>query len=71
MQAVNQPLVYTIRETATRAGIPVAFMRRLVADGIVHAVRSGNRFYVTWASVERYLLGQEEQAAISAERKHG
>lgn len=68
---MNSPIVLTIRETAARAGIPVAFVRRLVADGSVHAVRSGNRFYVTWASVERYLLGQEEQAAISAERKHG
>lgn len=55
---MNMPLVYTIREAAARAGIPVAFMRRIVADGTVHAVRSGNRFYVTWASVERYLLGE-------------
>ena len=55
------PLVYTIRETAARAGIPVAFVRRLVADGSVHTVRSGNRFYVTWASVERYLLGEYDQ----------
>ncbi len=66
---MTQPLVYTIRETAARAGIPVAFVRRLVADGSVHAVRSGNRFYVTWASMERYLLG--DQAAQAAERKHG
>lgn len=56
------PLVYTIREAAARAGIPVAFMRRMVADGAVHAVRSGNRFYVTWASVERYLLGENDNA---------
>ena len=55
---MNLPLVYTIRETAAHAGIPVAFIRRMVADGTVHAVRSGNRFYVTWASVERYLLGE-------------
>jgi len=54
---MNVPLVLTIRETAERAGIPVAFVRRLVADGTVHAVRSGSRFYVTWASVEQYLLG--------------
>lgn len=66
-----QPIVYTIREAATRAGIPVAFMRRMVAEGTVHAVRSGNRFYVTWASVERYLLGLDDQAANAAERKHG
>lgn len=66
---MTQPLVCTIRETAARAGIPVAFVRRLVADGSVHAVRSGNRFYVTWASMERYLLG--DQAVQAAERKHG
>lgn len=68
---MNVPLVFTIRETAARAGIPVAFVRRLVADGSVHAVRSGNRFYVTWASMERYLLGEDDQAAQVAERKHG
>ena len=56
---MNTPLVYTIRETAAHAGVPVAFVRRLVAEGKVHAVRSGSRFYVTWASVERYLLGEE------------
>lgn len=57
---MNMPLVYTIREAAARAGVPVAFMRRMIADGAVHAVRSGNRFYVTWASVERYLLGEND-----------
>ncbi len=67
---MTQPLVYTIRETAACAGIPVAFMRRMVADGTVHAVRSGNRFYVTWASVERYLSGEDGQAAQAAERKN-
>jgi len=54
---MNLPLVLTIRETALQAGIPVAFVRRLVAEGKVHTVRSGSRFYVTWASVEQYLLG--------------
>ena len=68
---MTQPLVYTIREAAARAGIPVAFMRRMVAEGAVHAVRSGNRFYVTWASVEHYLSGEDYQAGQAAERKHG
>lgn len=62
------PLVLTIRETAARAGIPVAFVRRLVAEGKVHSVRSGSRFYVTWASVEGYLLGENDKAAMSSER---
>jgi excisionase family DNA binding protein len=65
---MNSPLVLTIRETAARAGIPVAFVRRLVAEGSVHAVRSGSRFYVTWASVERYLLGEEERLITTAKR---
>lgn len=65
------PLVLSIKEAAARAGIPVAFVRRLVADGSVHAVRSGSRFYVTWSSLERYLLGENEQAGPTAERKHG
>lgn len=65
---MTQPLVYTIHETAAHAGIPVAFVRRMVKDGSIHAVRSGNRFYVTWASVERYLIGESDKAAV--ERKN-
>ena len=57
------PIVLTIRETASRAGIPVAFVRRLVAESKVHSVRSGSRFYVTWASMERYLSGEEHRNA--------
>lgn len=68
---MNTPLVLTIRETAARAGIPVAFMRRMVAQGSVHAVRSGNRFYVTWASVERYLLGESDFVKQAADWKKG
>ena len=60
---MNLPIVLTIRETASRAGIPVAFVRRLVAEGTVHTVRSGSRFYVTWASMERYLSGEENRDA--------
>lgn len=37
-------------------------MRRMVAEGSVHSVRSGSRFYVTWASVERFLLGENDNA---------
>ena len=54
---MEQPLVLTIRETAARAGLPVHFVRRMVDEKMVHAVRSGNKYYVSWASVERYLLG--------------
>lgn len=61
---MNIPIVLTVRETAARAGIPVAFVRRLIAEGRVHAVRSGSRFYISWASMERFLLG--EQAAQDA-----
>lgn len=68
---MNIPLVLTIRETAARAGIPVAFMRRMVAQGSVHAVRSGNRFYVTWASVERYLLGESDHEKQTVDWKKG
>ena len=67
---MTQPLVYTIKETAARAGIPVPFVRRIVRDGKVHAVRSGNRFYVTWASVERYLLGENCQKNQFEEKNH-
>lgn len=60
---MNIPLVLSIRETAARAGIPVAFVRRLVAENKVHSVRSGSRFYVTWSSVEQYLTGPESTGA--------
>lgn len=63
---MNIPLVLTIRDTAARAGIPVAFVRRLVADGKVHSVRSGSRFYVTWASMERYLCGDEHNGVCQS-----
>ena len=68
---MNVPIVLTIRETATRAGIPVAFVRRLVSEGRVHSVRSGSRFYISWVSMERFLIGENEQAEPPAERKHG
>lgn len=63
MGPLSQPLVLTIRETAARAGVPVAFVRRIVADGSVHAVRSGNKYYVSWASVERFLAGEDARGA--------
>lgn len=57
---MNVPMVLSIRETAKQAGVPVAAVRRWVADGSVHAVRSGNRFYVSWASVTAFLNGGED-----------
>jgi len=52
------PLVLSVKETAERAGVPVSFIRRLIADGSVHAVRSGKKYFVGWASVERFLAGE-------------
>ena len=66
---MNIPLVLTIKETAARAGIPVAFVRRLVAENKVHSVRSGSRFYVNWASLERYLIGEKDKSDSPAESK--
>jgi len=68
---MNIPIVLTIRETASRAGIPVAFVRRMVAEGTVHTVRSGSRNYVTWASMERHLLGENDQTRSPVEKKPG
>lgn len=68
---MNIPLVLTIKETAARAGIPVAFVRRLVAENKVHSVRSGSRFYVNWSSLEGYLLGEHQKAEIPVERIKG
>ena len=54
------PLMLSISETAEWAGVAVHAVRRWVADGSVHAVRSGNRFYVSWASVAAFLNGGED-----------
>jgi excisionase family DNA binding protein len=68
---MNIPLVLTIKESAARAGIPVAFVRRLVAESKVHSVRSGSRFYVNWASLEGYLHGEYQKDQIPVERIKG
>lgn len=60
---MTAPLMLSIRETAARAGVAVNAVRRWVADGSVHAVRSGSKFYVSWASVVRFLSGAEQPEA--------
>lgn len=54
---MNHPLVLTVKETASRAGVPVSFIRRLVAENAVHYVNSGKKIYISWASVESHLTG--------------
>ena len=58
---MNVPMVLSIRETAKQAGVPVAAVRRWVRDKRVRVVTSGNRYYVSWASVVKFLEEGEEQ----------
>ena len=58
---MNHPLVLSVKDTAARAGVPVSFVRRLVADKAVHYVTSGKKIYVSWASIEKHLLGDTEE----------
>lgn len=57
---MTTPVMLTIRQAADKAGVPVHAMRRWVADGTVHSVPSGHRFYVSWASVVRFLEGKTD-----------
>lgn len=56
------PLMLTVRETAKRAGMPEHAIRRWIAEGKLRTVTSGNRFYVSWASVVRFLEGAADAA---------
>ena len=58
---MNVPMVLSIRETAKQAGVPVAAVRRWVRDKRVRVVTIGNRYYVSWASVVKFLEEGEEQ----------
>lgn len=56
------PIMLTVKETATRAGVPERAIRRWIAEGKLHTVTSGNRFYISWASVVRFLTGEDDAA---------
>ena len=54
---MNIPVMLSVLETALRAGVPECAVRRWIADGQICAVRSGKRFWVQWASVEKFIGG--------------
>lgn len=60
---MEMPVMLTIRETAARAGVSEYAVRRWVADGQIHHVRSGNKIYVSWASMVRFLTGEAAPVA--------
>lgn len=57
---MTHPLMLSVKETATRAGIPAHAIRRWIAEGKLHTVTSGNRYYISWASVVRFLSGDAD-----------
>lgn len=58
------PVMLTVRQTAERAGVSEYAVRRWVADGQVHCVRSGNKIYISWASMVQFLTGEHAHAAV-------
>ena len=62
---MTSPIMLTIRAAAERASVPVAAMRRWVAEGSIYSVRSGSRFYVSWASVVRFLGCEDSELSHS------
>lgn len=62
VERMNMPLMLGVRETAKRAGVPEHALRRWIAEGRLHTVTSGNRFYISWASVVRFLEGAADAA---------
>lgn len=53
------PVMLSIRGAAERFGLPVHFMRQLVADKKVYAIQAGSRkFYINSDSVTDYLAGR-------------
>ena len=54
---MDMPEMLTIRETAARAGVAVYAVRRWIKDKTIYAVQSGNKFYVSWGSVQQFLMG--------------
>lgn len=52
---MTMQLVYSIRDAARLANVPEKALRRWVDGGEIKAVKSGNRYYVSWASVVRFL----------------
>ena len=54
------PDMRSIKDTASRFGLPVHFVRQLVLDGKVYAVQAGKKkFYINQASVIDYLNGPQ------------
>lgn len=67
---MNVPEMATIKQVAERANVPEYAVRRWVRDGVLRSVKSGNRSYIAWASVMKFLSGDdlaEESVKGSAE----
>ena len=61
MEENHAPILRTIRQEAAITGVPEHFLRRLVKQGKIHAVFSGNRAYVLHDSLVAYLNGGDKE----------
>lgn len=57
--ALIQPRMMRIKEAARTVGVPIHALRIWIDQGNVHAVRSGSRYYVNFASLIRFLNGDQ------------
>lgn len=55
---MNVPKMMRIREIAKLIDLPERAVRRLVEDGTLYSVKSGNRYYVSVASALRLADGE-------------
>lgn len=55
------PILRTIRQEAAATGVPEFFLRRLVKQGKIRAVYSGNRAYLSHEALVAYLNGEGEK----------
>lgn len=58
---MHVPEMVTIREASKRSRIPECALRKWVNDGLIRSVKSGNRFYLVWGSVVRFLAGDDQE----------
>lgn len=66
---MNAPIMLTINKAAEQAGVPVHALRQWMASGMIHSVRSGKKHFVSWASLARFLEGDNSETTQEREVK--
>lgn len=56
---MNVPEMVTIKQAASRINISEHAVRRWVKDGMIRSVKSGNRVYIPFYSIIKFLYGND------------